>query len=75
MGRNTGKKYKGLFKNPGYHSVDVIKQLSSRLKQVSGYKIIFNANTLKYRSLIEELITSPPDPIMYLYVAKDLSSV
>ena len=62
--------YRVLYVNPGYHSVDGIQQLSEKLKRVPDYKIIFNANTLKSRNLIDEIITSPPDPIMYLYAAK-----
>ena len=59
-----------LFQNPGYHSIDVIKKLNGRLRRVPDYKIIFNANILHTKNLIDEIITSPPDPIMYLYSAK-----
>lgn len=62
--------YRVLYENPGYHSVESLKILSTGLNQVPEYKIIFNANTLKTRGLIDEIITSPPDPVMYLYSAK-----
>ena len=67
--------YRTLYENPGYHSVDGIKSLNGNLNRIADYKIIFNANTLKARNLIDEIITSPPDPIMYLYAAKVQASV
>ena len=62
--------YGVLYENPGFHSIEAIKSLSAKLKLLPDFKIIFNANILKSRNLIDEILTSPPDVVMYLYASK-----
>lgn len=65
--------YRVLYENPGFHSIEAMKSLSPKLKLLRNYKIISNANILKAKNLIDEIITRPPDLVMFLYAAKQES--